>query len=458
MTAYRVVDDHNELENVGSHSHSEIDSHIETTPFVVLSGSDILITSSARYLEAGTNVSITDNGPGNSLVISSTGGGADYVFPNDLTVSLPGGKSFGRYGTGTTIPATGKTPAEVILLAIAEPIDPTVAVVGTNILTTSFNTTGSVVTSLTGSYTINSLGASVSSVQLDYRTGGAGVWTTLTTQTSDPILLDHIFSVGPFYTTAVNYRYTVTDTQGATNTAYADIIPQGYAAPTMSLSIVRTTSGGVSGETNLKREKGNTSSTITGTITRQRSKVAITSYSVQYSFNGSTWTDIPSLSNISVVGNPASVSIPSTVYDDVSLKDKNTLYYRIRVTDEYTTTNSSTVTVSLLNTIFYGPSEFKPVDATGVRNLTGKSFVDSSNPFNLETGSNYKNFTVAMPASHTVTEVLDLDALNANITANYVLSSFDIVDGGGTAINYNVYTMSNAIPYTSNHRHRITRT
>ena len=457
MTAYRVIDDHNELENRGSHSHSEIDSHIETTPFVLVSGSNISVTSSARYLEAGTNVSITDNGPGNSLVISSTGG-TDYVFPNDLTVSLPGGKSFGRYESGTTIPATGKTPAEVILLAIAEPINPTVSIAGGNILTTSFNTTGSVVTSLTGSYTINSLGASVSSAQLDYRTGGAGAWTTLTTLTSNPILYEHIFSVGSFYTTTLNYRYVVTDTQGATNTSYVDIVPQGYAAPNITLNIARTTNGGVAGETNLKREKGNTSSTITGTINRQRSKVAITGYSVQYSFNGSLWSDIPTLSNVSVVGNPASVSIPSTIFDDVVLKDKSTLYYRIRVTDEYTTTNSSTVTVSLLNSIFYGPSEFKPVDASGVRSLTGKSFIDSSNPFNLETGSSYKNFTVAMPAPHAISEVLDLDALNANITANYVLSNFDIVDGGGTTINYNVYTMSNAIPYTSNHRHRVTRT
>ena len=456
MTAYRVVDDHKELDNVGSHSHDEIDSHIETTPFVVLSGTNIPLTSSARYIEAGANVSIVDNGPGGSLVISSTGND-EYVFPNDLTVSLPGGKSFGRYATGATIPATGKTPAEVILLAIAEPIDPTTSITGTNILTTSFNTTGSITTSLTGSYVINSLGASVASSQLSYRTGGSGAWTDLSISTSNPLFHAHNFSVAPFYTTTINYRYIVNDTQGASNISYFNIVPQGYAAPTMSLNISRLTNGGVAGETNLKREKGNTSSIITGTITRQRPKVAITSYSVQYSFNGSTWTDVPSLSNVTVTGNPAVVNIPSTTHNEVTLLTRTTIYYRIRVTDEYTSTNSSNVILAFLDAIFYGPSEFTPTDQAAVRSLPSKTFIDSANPFNLETGSSYKNFTVALPTSQVITEVLDLDALNANITANYTLSNFDIVDGGGTAVNYNVYKMSNAIPYTSNHRHKITR-
>jgi hypothetical protein len=62
-----------------------------------------------------------------------------------------------------------------------------------------------------------------------------------------------------------------------------------------------------------------------------------------------------------------------------------------------------------------------------------------------------------VPNSLTVSEVLDLDALNANITANYLQSSFSVADYTGNLSTYNVYTMTNAIPYTSNHRHQITR-
>ena len=90
-------------------------------------------------------------------------------------------------------------------------------------------------------------------------------------------------------------------------------------------------------------------------------------------------------------------------------------------------------------------------------------FTFSSNPFNLQTGTVERIFTAALPASLTITQVLDLDALNANITANYILSNFNVNNAAGTATSYNVYTMTNAIPYSAggtpagNHRHQITR-
>ncbi len=62
-----------------------------------------------------------------------------------------------------------------------------------------------------------------------------------------------------------------------------------------------------------------------------------------------------------------------------------------------------------------------------------------------------------MPNTLSISQVLDLDALNANITASYVNNPFNVEDAGGTAVAYNVYTMSNSVPYSSNHRHEITR-
>jgi hypothetical protein len=342
-------------------------------------------------------------------------------------------------------------------MAIAEPINPTVNLSGNNILTTAFNTTGDVTTSILGSYVINSSGASISTATLQFRTGNAGAWSTLTTATSSPLNYDHTFSADPFFAQTLNYRYIVEDTQGASSTATLNLTPQAYASPTFSLSIVTISATGVTGETNTKREKGNVGSTIAGTITRQRVNVPITRYSVQYSTNGTTWSDVPGLSNVIVSDNPSSVSIPSTTHNDSSLKSCTSLHYRIRVTDEYQSTNSSTTTISFLNVIFHGPSTNPLTTSAGVRSLGSKVFTDSSNPFNLNTGSVYNNFTVAMPSALSITEVIDLDALNANITANYVLNTFNVEDGGGTLTSYDVYTMTNAIPYTSNHRHRVTR-
>jgi hypothetical protein len=46
---------------------------------------------------------------------------------------------------------------------------------------------------------------------------------------------------------------------------------------------------------------------------------------------------------------------------------------------------------------------------------------------------------------------------NATLTNNYVNNPFNVNDGGGNAISYNVYTLSISTPYGSSHRHQITR-
>lgn len=72
MTAIRVVDDHDELENSGTVSHGQLDNFINNTTWLVVSGSPSPVPPSARRLVAGSGVVITDNGPGGDLVISAT--------------------------------------------------------------------------------------------------------------------------------------------------------------------------------------------------------------------------------------------------------------------------------------------------------------------------------------------------------------------------------------------------
>jgi hypothetical protein len=87
------------------------------------------------------------------------------------------------------------------------------------------------------------------------------------------------------------------------------------------------------------------------------------------------------------------------------------------------------------------------------------SISNPSNPFNLDTGSIYKNFTVALPSTLGITSVIDLDGLNANITDQYILNSglTGILDYAGITSSYNVYTMTQGITYSTNHRHSVTR-
>jgi hypothetical protein len=71
MTAYRIVTDHKELENIGVLDHEALDSYILGVGWVVASGSVGPLPPNARNLVAGPGVSIVDEGPGGNIVVSS---------------------------------------------------------------------------------------------------------------------------------------------------------------------------------------------------------------------------------------------------------------------------------------------------------------------------------------------------------------------------------------------------
>ena len=405
--------------------------------------------TSVTYDDATNTIYISSEGGGSG---SGSGSGSEATFTEDLLVSLSDGKTFGRYPDGATIPASGKTAREVIQLSIAEPLSPTVNL--SSPTSVAFNQTA-ISNTLNFDHTINSVGASVSSASLEFRRGGVGSWTTLSTSTSTPDSYVHSFTDTNFNTSGMNYRYIVTDSLGASNTGTHNINPASYSSPSISWNLVGNALSGV--ETNTKRERGNVDSQINGTVTRNSPNVDLISYKIQYRVNGGSWTDIGSSS----IG-PGSSSIPSTGHDPVANNTATQIQYRIQVVDEYqqhlsSQVTSSTKTINFRFLIFYGALGSAPTTSNGVRAIATQIFNDGSNPFNLNTGSTLKDFTVAMPNTLSISQVLDLDALNANITASYVNNPFNVEDAGGTAVAYNVYTMSNSVPYSSNHRHEITR-
>lgn len=66
MTAYRVVDNHEELGNAGSLSHPDIDAYLTSTAFLVASGS---APGSGRKLVLGEGLSYVDHGPGGEFTV-----------------------------------------------------------------------------------------------------------------------------------------------------------------------------------------------------------------------------------------------------------------------------------------------------------------------------------------------------------------------------------------------------
>jgi len=378
----------------------------------------------------------------------------DQTFTVDIPVSLSNGKTLGKYLTGQTVPAIGKTAQEVFLDIAIEALNPTVTL--TSSTTISFNQTA-ISNVLNFSYVINSLGATVSTAVLQWRRNNTGSWTTLSSSTTTPNSFTHTLTDTAFNTAPFNYQYIVTDSASGTATATFNITPAAYVAPSVSLSALAVTI--TSPETNATREKGNISTNLSGSVTRNSVNVLMTSYTLQYSLNNSTWVDI----GLAVSLSGSSQSIPITNHNDVLLYNADVIYYRVKVIDSYQTYLSSFSTggntsVSFYYLIFYGPSASAPTTSSNVRALGTRQFVPSlSNPFNLLTGSTYNIFTAAMPATLSISSVIDLDALNANITANYILSTFNVLDYFGTFVSYHVYTLTNATPYSESHRHQITR-
>lgn len=121
------------------------------------------------------------------------------------------------------------------------------------------------------------------------------------------------------------------------------------------------------------------------------------------------------------------------------------------------TFNSSAFTVTARYYRFFGASASSPANSAAVRALPSSAFQSGIPTFTLSTGTTLKKFVVALPPSVTITSVIDVDALGADITSSYVLTgTVNVLDAGGTNRSYNVYEMNVGATYSTSHNHSIT--
>jgi hypothetical protein len=95
MTAYKVIDNHKDLDGIGSFTHDQLDSYITTTPFVVVTGSGIPISPAARILVAGPGIQIVDSGPGGYITVSATELPQFNTIPMMAWMEVPAGDTNG---------------------------------------------------------------------------------------------------------------------------------------------------------------------------------------------------------------------------------------------------------------------------------------------------------------------------------------------------------------------------
>jgi hypothetical protein len=415
----------------------------------LLSNENQKFVNTAEYFLANKFLISVDNTSKRALLtdteLAELTAEAESTFSSDIVVSLSDDKTLGRYSSGDTIPAKGKTAEEVFNLIAVEPIEPTLTL--TSSTTIEFNQTD-ISNVLSLSYVINSLNATITSALLQYRRSTSDSWETISEDITNNLTFTHTLTDSNYNTNSFYYRYTVVDSTDATSTVELTLTPKAYVAPTKTISVTAS-SLNLSIESALIREVGNIASIINGTVTKNSTNVALVSIKLEVSLNGGSYSTILDTTSFTSDG-----SIPTT-NDSTPTSSTTSAIYRLTVTDEYASTTVSS-TVTFKNVIFYGDSSVAPTTSALIRALGTKRFVDAGNIFNLVTGTSNVIFTIAMPTSKSLSTVVDLDALNAVITSSYVLSTFDVNDANNVAVSYKIYTMTNAAPYSASHRHQIT--
>lgn len=149
-------------------------------------------------------------------------------------------------------------------------------------------------------------------------------------------------------------------------------------------------------------------------------------------------------------GTQLSTSLPYT--DNGVVMSKSNISYNATFND---TINTNTITYVGLYKIFKGAVVSAPTTSADVRNL---SSVFENEEIILNTGTSLIDFAFWIPNSKGLQAVVDLDALNLNITSEYEASDLSVNDAGGTPVAGKLYYKQQSVPYTTNHRHLITIT
>ena len=173
--------------------------------------------------------------------------------------------------------------------------------------------------------------------------------------------------------------------------------------------------------------------------------------------------------------NTVSVSnTQNTAYNEVGIQSPVTYYGRICYNEGITKNNnldipdttgkilagcinSASRTITPTLKCFFGPNAAIPTISSEIRSLIGNVF-STTLTFTLVTGIVQTNFIVAIPATKSITSVIDTTNLNANLTSSYIVinNNFQVADAGTSYHAYKLYAMTTDIPYSTTANHVIT--
>lgn len=101
---------------------------------------------------------------------------------------------------------------------------------------------------------------------------------------------------------------------------------------------------------------------------------------------------------------------------------------------------------------FFGTGS--PTDSAGVRALAGKTFLDGSNEGTVTTivDSAATQHAICVPAGKSVT-IIDRTNLNADVTSDYVKTTFNVNDAAGNPVSYDKYQLTLGAAYGEDTTH-----
>lgn len=106
---------------------------------------------------------------------------------------------------------------------------------------------------------------------------------------------------------------------------------------------------------------------------------------------------------------------------------------------------------------FYGPTAAPSASSADVRALPSNRFSSAGTAFNLNTGTVEKIFEICLPPGKTLVSVFDATA-GFFITGSFVLSVINVDDAAANPVPYDVYRLTNAVPYAIGHTFNIVTT
>lgn len=283
---------------------------------------------------------------------------------------------------------------------------------------------------------INSVGADIDTLTLEWRRGTSGAFTALAVNNNDTSFVHQITSVS---NVNIQYRLTVVDTQGASQSTTITRNIENYAAPTGSLTKIPSP--------NIIERGVNT--TLNGSVTRNRQHAIISNVKFQKRINNGSWITEEEFDSVDL-----GTLINITEFISNNGNNDSKVYFRLLVTDSGNSNDNQIAYTStdLILPYFYGKSSSDITPNQGLFDdvNTSKVLASSEGTVSIVFNASAEFLWFATPEGSTTKTNWFVTALNAgdiggstNLWASPITLSIESPDGLWTQ-NYKIYVTNSA--------------